>query len=149
MRIVSAGMPGPLLLRGDKCRVLQIAGMPPGLFPEATYEEFSLQLQPGDSVFFCTHGLTDARNAMEEEFGVERIEEACVRHAGESAVDLLGHVFSGIGKFTAHCRQRDDMTAAVFHYPSRSANPAVWLLNGQQRDQIQLTPLGFSRKNRR
>jgi len=44
MRIVSAGLPGRLLLRGDKCRVLQIAGMPPGLFPEATYDEFSIQL---------------------------------------------------------------------------------------------------------
>jgi phosphoserine phosphatase RsbU/P len=118
MRIVSAGMPGPLLPRGDKCRVLQIAGKPPGWFPEATYEEFSLQLQPGDSVFFCTHGLTHARDAMEEEFGEERIEEACVRHA-ESALDLVGHVLSEIGKFTANCCRRDDMTAAVFHYPSR------------------------------
>jgi sigma-B regulation protein RsbU (phosphoserine phosphatase) len=116
MRIVSAGMPGPLLLRGQKCQVLQIAGLPPGLFPEATYDEFSLQLQPSDSVFFCTDGLTDARNKEEEEFGVERIQEGCLRHAGEAALDLLGHVFSAIEKFTADCRQWDDMTAAVFHY---------------------------------
>src|ERR1700694_3337664 len=31
MRIVSAGMPGPLLLRGENSRVLKIAGLPPGL----------------------------------------------------------------------------------------------------------------------
>jgi phosphoserine phosphatase RsbU/P len=42
MRIVSAGIPGPLLLRGKDCQVLQIAGIPPGLFSEATYDEFLL-----------------------------------------------------------------------------------------------------------
>jgi len=34
MRIVSAGMPGPLLLRGSDSRVLQIAGLPPGYSPQ-------------------------------------------------------------------------------------------------------------------
>lgn len=32
MRIVSAGMPGPFLLRGKECEPLRLAGMPPGLF---------------------------------------------------------------------------------------------------------------------
>lgn len=58
MVISSAGMPGRLLLRGGDCRALQLAGVPPGLFPDVEYEEFSLQLQPGDSVLFCSDGLT-------------------------------------------------------------------------------------------
>jgi sigma-B regulation protein RsbU (phosphoserine phosphatase) len=115
MRIASAGMPGPLLLRGKEAHVLQVAGLPPGFFPQVSYEELSLQLFPGDSVLFFTDGLSDARNVLEQEFGVEGIQSVCTRHVGESPLDLLGHLFSAIQIFTASCRQWDDMTAAYFH----------------------------------
>jgi phosphoserine phosphatase RsbU/P len=116
MRIVSAGMPGPLLLRGEESRVLKVAGLPPGLFPAATYDELVLQLEPGDSVLFCTDGITDARNVHDLEFGLEGIEDVCRRHAGESPVGLLGHLFSTIQTFSTDCKQWDDMTAAYFHF---------------------------------
>jgi sigma-B regulation protein RsbU (phosphoserine phosphatase) len=116
MRIVSAGMPGPLLLRGKESRVLQIAGLPPGLFSAASYDELSLQLEPDDSLLFFTDGLSDARNIHDREFGVEGIQDVCCRHAGESPLELLGHLFSTIQEFTANCKQWDDMTAAYFHF---------------------------------
>jgi sigma-B regulation protein RsbU (phosphoserine phosphatase) len=78
MRIVSAGMPGPLLLRGEKWPLE--TGLA-GNRQSAGLDEFSLQLQLGDSVFFCTDGLTDTRNS-EEEFGVERIQQVCLQHSG-------------------------------------------------------------------
>ena len=116
MRIVSAGMPGPLLLRGEDSSILQIAGLPPGLFSAATYDELSLQLEPGDSLLFFTDGLSDARNLHDQEFGVEGVQDICRRCAGESPLDLLGHLFSTIQEFTANCKQWDDMTAAYFHF---------------------------------
>jgi len=115
MRIVSAGMPGPLLLRGEDSRVLQIGGLPPGLFSIATYDELSVQLEPGDSLLFFTDGLSDARNIHDQEFGVEGIQEIFRRHTGESPLDLLRHLFSAIQDFTVGCKQGDDMTAAYFH----------------------------------
>lgn len=116
MRIVSAGMPGPLLLRGEECTVLQVAGIPPGLFPSVNYDELSLQLQPGDSLLFCTDGLSDARNVRDEEFGLDGIREVCRRHTGESPLDLLSHLFLAIQSFIGKCKQWDDMTAAYFHF---------------------------------
>lgn len=116
IRIVSAGMPGPLLLRGQDSRLLQIAGLPPGLFSAADYDELSVQLEPGDSLLFFTDGLTDARNPREQDFGIEGIQDVCHRHAGESPLDLLGHLFSAIQDFTTSCKQWDDMTAAYFHF---------------------------------
>jgi len=71
MIISSAGMPGPFLLRNHECHVLEVAGIPPGLFAGVSYDELSLQLQPGDSVLFCSDGLTEARNLGDEEFGSE------------------------------------------------------------------------------
>jgi len=116
MRIVSAGMPGPLILRDDQIIVLQVAGLPPGLFPAVQYDEYPVQLQPGDSVLFCTDGLTDARNIHDEEFGLDGIRDVCRRHCGEAPLDLLGHLFRKIQTFTANCKQWDDMTAAYFHF---------------------------------
>jgi phosphoserine phosphatase RsbU/P len=116
IRIVSAGMPGPLLLRGEDSRVLQISGLPPGLFSTATYDEFSLQLEPGDSLLFFTDGLSDARNIHDQEFGLDGIQGACRCHSGESPLDLLGHLFSAIQDFTTNCKQGDDMTSAYFHF---------------------------------
>src|SRR5437899_3671571 len=54
IRIASAGMPGPLHLCASGGRILEIAGIPPGLFAATSYETLKLRLQPGDSVLFCT-----------------------------------------------------------------------------------------------
>jgi sigma-B regulation protein RsbU (phosphoserine phosphatase) len=116
MNIGSAGMPGPLLLRGTELHVLQVAGIPPGLFPDVAYDVLDVQLVPGDSVLFFTDGLTDARNVHEEDFEMERVKDVCHQHAGESRIELLGHIFRAIEEFSLNCHQFDDMTAAVFHY---------------------------------
>jgi phosphoserine phosphatase RsbU/P len=116
MNIVSAGMPGPLLLRGNELHVLQLAGIPPGLFPEVTYDVLKVQLVPGDSVLFFTDGLTDARNVHEEDFDLDGVKSVCQQYAGGSRIELLGHIFRAIEKFSVDCCQFDDMAAAVFHY---------------------------------
>ncbi len=60
MQIASAGMPGPLYLSGKGCQALELSGIPPGLLPEATYDITTLRLQPGESLLFCTDGITEA-----------------------------------------------------------------------------------------
>ncbi|MGB7436554.1 MAG: SpoIIE family protein phosphatase [Candidatus Acidiferrum sp.] len=116
MIISSAGMPGPFLLRGQECHVLEIAGIPPGLFSGISYDEFSIKLQPGDSVLFCSDGLANARNVHGQEFGLEAIQALCRRHTGDVPLDLLGHAFAAVENFTRDCSPSDDMTATVFHY---------------------------------
>jgi phosphoserine phosphatase RsbU/P len=125
MRIASAGMLGPFLIRGNECSVLQLAGFPPGLFSGVTYDEFTLNLVPGDSVLFCTDGLTDARNDRGQEFDLSGVQDVCRRHAGDSPTDLLNHVFSAIQEFSRNCAQSDDMTAAVFHYAPSSGGTGL------------------------
>jgi len=116
MNIVSAGMPGPLLLRRNELLVLQMAGIPPGLFPDVTYDATKFHLDPGDTVLFLTDGLTDARNVDERDFDIEGVKAVCLQHAGAPPTELLGHLFRAIEKHSAECHQFDDMTAAVFQY---------------------------------
>jgi hypothetical protein len=41
---------GPSSFAAKNCQALQIAGIPLGLFSEATYDEPLFQLEPGDSL---------------------------------------------------------------------------------------------------
>ena len=116
MLITSAGMPGPFHLSDRGCRVLQIPGIPPGLFPEAEYETATLTLQPGDSVLFCTDGITDAFSIRDESFGISRVQALCEHAARIPPSELLRRIFAAVETFTQHRDQHDDMAAVVFHY---------------------------------
>ena len=81
-----------------------------------SYDEFSLHLEHGDSLLFCSDGLTEARNIADEEFGIAGLEEICLRNIQASPLELLEQVFTALQKFSRNMRQWDDMTAAVLHY---------------------------------
>jgi serine phosphatase RsbU (regulator of sigma subunit) len=71
LQIASAGMPGPFHLSASGCRNLKLCGIPPGLFAAANHETLTLRLLAGDSVLFCTDGISDAFSRKEEQFGIE------------------------------------------------------------------------------
>jgi sigma-B regulation protein RsbU (phosphoserine phosphatase) len=114
MQITSAGMPAPLHLSSSGCRVLNLGGIPPGLFATAQYESSTLRLEPGDSVFFCTDGITEAFDIRDEEFGTKRLQAVCASHCDNPAT-LLDCLFSAVKKFALGREQADDMAAALFH----------------------------------
>lgn len=116
MRVSSAAMPGPFHLASDGCRVLNLPGLPAGLFQHAQYDTVVLKLAPGDSVLFCTDGITDAFDVRGEPFGVERVKAICDQALRVPPKELLARIFRAVKNFTIGCDQHDDMTAAVFHY---------------------------------
>src|SRR5216684_5097412 len=115
MQIASAGMPGPLYLSGKGCQALELSGIPPGLLPEATYDVTTLRLQPGESLLFCTDGITEAFDPLGEGFGIERLVALCGKHGGASAAELLPEISRALGRFCREAEQHDDRTAAFFH----------------------------------
>jgi sigma-B regulation protein RsbU (phosphoserine phosphatase) len=115
MKIAGAGIPGPFHLSGDDCRLLELPGIPPGLFPESRYETLTLHLRPGDSVLFCTDGLMDAFDRNDEQFGLGRLCELCSDACAGSRAKLLRSIFAAVESFALGREQHDDMTAAHFH----------------------------------
>lgn len=116
MQVASAGMPGPLHLSGKGCRVLELPGMPSGLFPDIEYESVTFTLERCDSVVFCTDGITDAFSIEGEPFGMERLQTVCDANLRANPADLLRSIFSAVEDFTKGRKQHDDMAAAVFHF---------------------------------
>lgn len=116
IQISSAGMPGPVYLSNKGCRLLKLSGIPPGLWPSSSYDATSLCLEPGDSVLFCTDGVTDAMNLDEESFGTERLVSICDEHRAAPPTDILEAIFRAVERFSRGRGPHDDMAAALFYY---------------------------------
>ena len=118
----NAGHNPPILIGRDGVRRLETGGLILGLFPHATYEEETLQLEEGDTLVVFSDGVTEALNAAGEEFGEERL-LPCVHEHRECATDvLLDKILATVRTFAASAAQNDDVTALVLRYGSRKAS---------------------------
>jgi sigma-B regulation protein RsbU (phosphoserine phosphatase) len=73
-RYVTAGHPSPIVLpRGGPPAAAEGAGLPIGMFDQASFEEANLTLEPGDRLYFYTDGVIEALDASEDEFGHPRL----------------------------------------------------------------------------
>jgi sigma-B regulation protein RsbU (phosphoserine phosphatase) len=113
MRLASAGIPGPLYFSGSGCSVLNVFGIPPGLFADADYETLTVILEPGDCVMLCSDGIIEAQNARFEDFGIDRVMAICGARGGLSPEELLRQIFLAVHNFTHVIQQHDDMAAAI------------------------------------
>lgn len=116
IQIASAGMPEPVHLSANGCRILELTGIPPGLFADTNYETLAVRLRPGDSILFCTDGLTDAFDWNGEQFGIERLHLLCSAERFASPAEILSTIFAAVESFSHGCAQHDDMAATLFHF---------------------------------
>jgi phosphoserine phosphatase RsbU/P len=115
MCIAGGGMPGPCHISERGSRMLEVQGIPPGLFdPSVTYDSLTITVEPGDSVLFFTDGIPDAFSSNEESFGLEQLLTVCDAYRGTSPTDFLAHLFSEVDLFAQGRSQHDDMAAAFF-----------------------------------
>ncbi len=85
-RYVMAGHPAPVLLRRHAAPVpLAGRGFPIGMIDDASFEDETAILDPGDRLYFYTDGVIEALDSAEQEFGYARLLD-----------ELSG---SGIGRF--------------------------------------------------
>ena len=72
---VNAGHTPGLLTRGHDSRPVAIFGdnLPIGGVPDEVYVQSCLTVGPGDSLLLFSDGITEARNAAGEDFGLERL----------------------------------------------------------------------------
>ena len=108
--------PAYLISPDDSRRPLPMTGgLAMGLMEDFGYASRSETLQPGETLFLYTDGLTDATNRKGELFGKERLEGTLNGSAGRSPEDIVNHVWSEIGNFSAGTAAADDMTCLVLH----------------------------------
>jgi serine phosphatase RsbU (regulator of sigma subunit) len=122
LQVSNAGHNPTYVLRKDgRLETLDKGGLMVGIFPEATYEEETIQLDAGDLVILYSDGVTEALNAHGEQFEEERL-KACLSGAEDRpASEVLDRLVDAVHGFAGTHPQADDITALVFRYRGRPA----------------------------
>ena len=109
----NAGHYLPMLVRADgTVERLGIGGPVLGVLGEAEYEQAQVVLGHGDRIVLFTDGLTEARDASDEEFGEDRLQQAAVAHRACSAPALQARLTAAVAAFTGGQLQ-DDATLMI------------------------------------
>ena len=96
-----------------KWRSSKPPALPPGLFDDADYEEFTFRTKPGDMFVFFSDGILDARNRAGEMFGrsgVERVIASCPDQSPDCVVTSL---FKAVEEHAAGEEAFDDQTVVA------------------------------------
>lgn len=117
LTFANAGQTRPILRSGGNVRSLDSVGLhfPLGMKDDSVYEERTVQLQPGDTLFLLTDGFTDAMNNQQEMFGTERIERMLndPKLDGLSAQGMMELITNEVQLHVGTAAQHDDMTMVV------------------------------------
>ena len=110
----NAGHPLPMVLEPDGTgRTAQVPpeGLGPalGLFGDARYAHIRAHMSPGQRWLFYTDGLTEARDARQEEFDVAGLTASMQAHAAEPLPALLQAVVRDVVAFTGTTEFEDDV----------------------------------------
>jgi sigma-B regulation protein RsbU (phosphoserine phosphatase) len=74
------------------------------------FEERSLQLSPGDRLFFFTDGLTEAENPFHCELGDDRVVQAVDGYRDISLDDTIQSLMDDLDQWCGHRPLRDDVS---------------------------------------
>jgi phosphoserine phosphatase RsbU/P len=113
MRVANSGLPRPIFCRNGHAHIIEAAGLPLGMFPEAAYDETTIQASSGDVFAFLSDGLIDASNARDEQFGRSRIEHVVATNSGRGAQEVVDAIFEAANDFAAGQPVFDDQTVVV------------------------------------
>lgn len=113
LRIANAGQEQPLLWRNGKCEKLDLVGFPLGLFPDASYDELTIKLNPGEMIVFYSDGISDTQNAAGEFFGWQRLLDFVCAHHDLSAAHMADAILADVEEFSAGAPPFDDRTLLV------------------------------------
>jgi serine phosphatase RsbU (regulator of sigma subunit) len=129
----SAGLPAPLLLRRDQSvEQLEVGGPMLGATKDAQYSSGRVSLNPGDMLLAYSDGLTECRNARDEEFETFRLSAVANALHGASANQVLFSTLGAVLDFAEACSPADDLTLLVVRH--RSAAPAKHVAAARNKD---------------
>jgi len=112
----NAGHNAPLLVSRDAIRRLERGGVVLGLFEQATYEQETVTLQPGDLVILFSDGVTEAMNPVMDEFTDDRLLDCAIKHRGQTPQAVLDALLADVHEFCAGATQSDDITVVMVRY---------------------------------
>jgi serine phosphatase RsbU (regulator of sigma subunit) len=116
----NAGLPPPLILRGGEVVRLEKGGPMLGATHSAKFSAETVMLEPGDTLMAYSDGVTECRNAQDDEFDLKRLSTAARAASGESAGQTLFSTLGAVLDFAGGCAPGDDLTLLVVRRRERA-----------------------------
>lgn len=109
VEIHNAGhLPAIVVGHGGVLRI-ESTGLPLGLFHEVDFSATRLHLDPGDTLFLYTDGLSEARHA-DDEYGVDRATRLVRQQARRTPSELIAACLDDLRAFVENSPLLDDLT---------------------------------------
>ena len=107
----NAGHNYPFLLKGNRIEHLKNGGPVLGPTPDATYTRGFAKLEAGDLICLYSDGITEAHNARDEEFGLDRLQRLVKANRHRSAEEIGREVLARVSRWGR--RDPDDRTVVI------------------------------------
>ena len=117
LEFINAGHPSPILMRQGRAEEAFTEGsFPVGLVPEAEFATATLQLEPNDTLFLFSDGVTEAMDPDEQLYGVPRLVGVLQGKTDLPLDEIQKTVLESVENFARGARQADDVTMLVVRY---------------------------------
>jgi sigma-B regulation protein RsbU (phosphoserine phosphatase) len=113
MLISNSGLPRPIFCHNGETQIVEVRGLPLGLFAEATYDEVRINAVAGDVFVFISDGIIDAANAASDTFGRGRVEQIVAKNSQRTADDIVTAIFDAVNDFSTGTSPFDDQTVVA------------------------------------
>lgn len=102
--------------KGEVAELAAVSGVPLGFLPDFGYSRHTLRLQPGEALYLCTDGVSEAMDKDFNEYSNARLEVALKHHAANPLTELNRGIMADIRAFTGGIPQSDDITMLALRY---------------------------------
>jgi sigma-B regulation protein RsbU (phosphoserine phosphatase) len=123
LQLANAGAMQPFFCRAGSIERVQATGFPLGMFPDVTYEEFTLATQPGDLLVFTSDGMLDAENDTGDMFGEDRLISVLAKNQRCSANTMVNGILKAVSAFQGGIEHFDDETLVALRVLSEDVQP--------------------------
>lgn len=113
LSLVQAGHPHPVIQRADgRIEKVGRGGLPIGILETAPFEEFTVDLAPGDRIFIASDGITDCENPQGMPLGDEGLSAILQTNATLTGNTFLESLSWSLQTYT-NGRRLDDISAVL------------------------------------
>lgn len=122
VEIASAGhFPALLLGKGGVSRI-EATGLPLGMFTTSSYAVRRTRLERDDSLLLYTDGISEARDASGNEYGISGLSLAIGEKHGWAPMELVSACMKDLETHSSGTRQADDQTLMAIQWAQSQAS---------------------------
>ncbi len=115
LHYANGGHNPPLIVRpgGESTLLPMTGGVALGVMSGFTFRQDEVTLAPGEIAVLYTDGVSEAMDANDEEFGVERLQAVFAERQPQNAREVSEAVFDAVHAFAGETPQSDDITCLI------------------------------------